>query len=96
MLQLSGPRVLWEGRWACPPSAVTFDPRQVLPWAWQGVKGEAMAVNEAENATGFVRTVRQGDGLRRREVGVTVGRLCCSTHTGSEVSSCVGGVVERP
>ena len=32
--------------------------------------------------------------LRRCEVGVTVGRWCCPTHTGSEVSSCVGGVVE--
>ena len=31
-------------RWACPLSPVTFEPCQVLLWAWNGVKGEAMAV----------------------------------------------------
>ena len=31
----------------------------------------------------------------RCEVGVTVVRWCCHTHTGNEVSSCVGRVVER-
>ena len=30
------------------PSGVTFNHRQVLPGAWQEVKGEAMAVNEAD------------------------------------------------
>ena len=43
VLQLWGPRVWWE------VSGVTFDPHQVLPWAWYGVKSEAMAVNEAEH-----------------------------------------------
>ena len=41
-------------RWACPLSLVTFEPCQVLLWAWHGVKGEAMAVNEAEHTTGIV------------------------------------------
>ena len=35
---------------------------------------------------------RQG----RCEVGVVVRRWCCSTHTGNEVSPCVGGVAEGP
>ena len=36
------------------PVSVTFEPRQVLLWAWHGVKGEAMTVNEAEHTTGIV------------------------------------------
>ena len=35
-------------------SRVTFEPRQVLMWAWHGVKGETMAVNKAECTTGSV------------------------------------------
>ena len=35
-------------------SRVTFEPYQVLLWVWRGVKGEAMAVNEAEHTTGIV------------------------------------------
>ena len=82
-------------RWASPLSRVTFEPCQVLLWAWHGVKGEAMAVNEAEHTTGIVWKVRREERLRRCEVGVTVVGWCCHTHTGNEVSSCVGRVVER-
>ena len=64
----------------------------MLLWAWHGVKGEAMAVNKAEHTSGIVRREER---LRRSEVGVTVVRWCCHTHTGNEVSSCVGRVVER-
>ena len=46
-----------------------------------------MAVNEAEHTTGIVQMVWQGE---RHEVGVTVGRWCCPTHTGSVVS-CLEG-----
>ena len=48
-------------------SSVTFDPG-VLLGACQEVKGEAMAVNEADSTTGIVRRVLQEGGLRRREV----------------------------
>ena len=40
-------------------SRVTFEPRQVLLWAWHEVEGEAMAVNEAEHTTGIVWKVRR-------------------------------------
>ena len=40
--------MLWAGRWVCPLSGVTFEPGQVLPGAWQEVKGEAASVNEAD------------------------------------------------
>ena len=78
-------------RWACPLSRVIFKPFQVLLWAWHGVKGEAMAVNDT---TGIVWKVRREERLRRCEEGVTVVRWCCHTHAGNEVSSCVGRVVE--
>ena len=52
-------------------------------------------LNEAEHTTGIVWKVRREERLRRCEVGVTVVRWCCHTHTGNEVSSCVGRVVER-
>ena len=78
-------------RWACLPSRVTFQPCRVLLWAWHGLKGEAMAV---EHTTGIMWKVRREEGLQRCEVGVTVVRWCCHTHTGNEVSSCVGKVVE--
>ena len=70
---------LWDSTvwWACPPSRVTFEPCQVLLWAWHGVKGEAMAVNEAEHTTGIVWKVRREERLRRCEVGVTVVGWCC-------------------
>ena len=53
-------------------------PFQVLPWAWYGVKGEAMA---AEHTTGIVQKVLREEWLRTCEVGVTVDRWCCFTHT---------------
>ena len=82
-------------RYECPLSRVTFEPGQVLLWAWHGVKVEAMAINEAERTTGIVWKVRREERLRRWVVGVTVVRWSCHTHTGSEVNSCVGRVVER-
>ena len=51
--------------------------------------------NEAEHTTGIVWKVRREERLRRCVVGVTVVMWCCHTHTGNEVSSCVGGVVKR-
>ena len=39
------------------PSGVTSDPCRVPWWAWQEVKGEAMAVNEADYTSVIVRTV---------------------------------------
>ena len=65
-------------------------PRQV-PWRlWQEVKGEAMA---AAYSGVIVWTVER---QRRCEVCVVVRMWCCSAHTGNEVSSCVGGVAEKP
>ena len=81
-----------DGEVGVSPVSVTFEPCQVLLWAWDGVKGEAMAGNEAEH---IVWKVRREERLPRCEVGVTVVRWCCYTHTGNEVSSCVGRVVER-
>ena len=92
---LWGPWMSRDGRWACPPSCVTFDPSQVLPWAWQEVKGEAMAVNEADYTGVIVWTVGQEGRQPRCEVGVVSRRWSCSTHTGSEVSCCVGREVGR-
>ena len=92
---LVGPQLGRDDRWACPPSGVTSDPSQVHWWAWQEVKGEAMTVNEADYTSMIVGTVGLEEGQRRCEVGVVVRRCCCSTHTGNEVSSCVGGVVEQ-
>ena len=76
----------WDDRWACPLSCLTPDPCQVPCWAWQ-VKGEAMAVNGTDYTSVIVWTVGEGD------VDVVV--RCCSAHTGNEVNSCVGGVVEQ-
>ena len=85
---------LWDSTvwWACPQSPVTFEPGQALLWAWHGVKDEAMAVTVAEHTTGIVWEARREKGC---EVGVTVVRWWCHTHTGNEVSSWVGRVVER-
>ena len=58
-------------------SRVTFEPCQVHLWAWHGVKGEAMAVNEV---AGTVWKVPREERLRRCEVGVTVVR-CVATPT---------------
>ena len=74
---------------------MTFDLSQVLPWAWQEVKGEAMAVNEADYTGVIVWTVGQEGRQPRCEVGVVARRWSCSTHTGSEVSCCVGREVGR-
>ena len=54
-----------------------------------------MAVNEADCTSMIVRTIGPEERQRRCEVGVVVRRWCCSAHTGNEVSSCVGGVVEQ-
>ena len=45
-------------------SRVTFEPCQVLLWAWHGVKGEAMAVNEAEHTTGILWKVWREKGTK--------------------------------
>ena len=52
-------------------------------------------LNEADYTSVIVRTVGPEERQRRCEVGVVVRRWCCSAHTGNEVSSCVGGVVEQ-
>ena len=77
------------------PVRCASDPCQVPWWAWQEVKGEAMAVNEADYTSVIVQTVGPEERRRRCEVGVVVRRWCCSAHTGNEVSSCVGSVVEQ-
>ena len=64
-------------------------------WAWQEVKGEAMAVNEAAYTSVIVWTVGPEGRRHTREVGVVVRRWCCFAHTGNEVSSCVGSVAEQ-
>ena len=76
-------------------SPVPLDPCQVPRWAWQEVKGEAMAVNEVDYTGVIVWTMGPGERQRRRKVGVVVRRCCCSAHTGYEVSTCVGSVVKR-
>ena len=43
------------------PSRLTFDPCQVPRWAWQEVKGEAMAVNEVDYTGVIVWTVGPGE-----------------------------------
>ena len=43
-LHLWDPQLGRDDRWACPPFDVITDPRLVPWWAWQEVKGEAMAV----------------------------------------------------
>ena len=78
------------------PFGVTFYPRPAPRGPWQEVKGEAMAVNEAAYSGVIVWIVGPKERQQRCEVGVVVRRWCCSAHTGNEVSSCVGGVVERP
>ena len=64
--------------------------------ACQEIKGEAMAVNEADYTSVFVWTVGPEERQRRCEVGAVVRRWCCSAYTGNKVSSCVGGVEEGP
>ena len=54
-----------------------------------------MAVNGADYTSVIVRTVGPEERQQRCEVGVVVRRCFCSAHTGNEVSSCVGSVVER-
>ena len=44
------------------PVSVTFEPCQVLLWTWHGVKGGAVAVNEAEHTTGIVYGTARGKG----------------------------------
>ena len=51
-------------RWACPQSRVTFDPIQVVQWAWQEVKGEAMAAYEADYTGGIVDSWTRGKAMK--------------------------------
>ena len=95
MLHLWGPQPGRGDRWAFLLSGVIFVPRQVPWWAWQEVKGEAMAVNEADYTSVIVRTVGPWERQLRCQVGEVEMRWCCSAHTGNEVGSCVGGVVEH-
>jgi hypothetical protein len=44
-----------------PRFGVTFEPRQVLPWVWQEVKGEGMSANEAVY-TGVIESTVGPDG----------------------------------
>jgi hypothetical protein len=82
--------------WACLRFGVTFEHRQVLPWAWQVVKGEGMSVNEAVY-TGVIESTVGLDGRRRWcKVDMVAVGWCCSTPKGNEVSSCVGGMAARP
>ena len=79
-----------------PDAVVTFEPVQEALGAWQEVKGEAMSVNEALYGGAIEGPVRL-DGSRRWFEADVVSMTCCySAHTGNEVSSCVGGVAERP
>ena len=79
-----------------PEAVVTFEPREEALGAWQEVKGEAMSVNEALYGGAIEGPVRL-DGSRRWFEADVVAMTCCySAHTGNEVSSCVGGVAERP
>ena len=55
------------------PVLCDFDPCQVPLWVWQEVKGEAMAVNEADHTSVIVRTEER---QQRCEVGVVVRRWC--------------------
>ena len=93
ILWVRDPQPGCDDRRACPPSGVTPDPCRVPWWAWQEVKGEAMAVNEVDYTSVIVWTVGPDERQRRCEVGVLVRGCCCSAHTGNEVSSCVDGVV---
>ena len=65
----------------------------MLLGACQEVKGEAMAVNQADYTTVFVQTMGPEEKQQRH---VVVRKWWCSTHTGNEVSSCVGSVAEGP
>ena len=65
-----GPQPGRDDRWACSPSGVTSDPCQMPWWAWQEVKGEAMAVNEADYTSVIVWTVGPEERQLRCEVGV--------------------------
>ena len=56
-------------RVACPSWRVTFDPPNMLPWAWQEVKGEAVLINEAD----YLRWNLLAAGPRERQRGRVVG-----------------------
>ena len=73
---------------------MTFDP--IHACASVGVAGDQSEVNEADYISVIVRTVVGPEERQQRcEVGVVVRRCGCSTHTGNEVSSSVGSVVEQ-
>ena len=79
-----------------PKAVVTFKPREDALGAWQEVKGEAMSVNEALYAGAIEGTVRLDGSGRWFKADVVATTCCYPAHTGNEVSSCVGGVAERP
>ena len=60
------------------------------------VKGKAMSVNEALYTGAIEGTVRLDGSCRWFEADVVAMTCCYPAHTGNEVSSCVGGVAERP
>ena len=65
----------WHSRqvtWS--PRRVSFDPSNVLPWAWQEVKDEAMplSVNEADYSCSNLRAAGLRGRWRGRRVGVVV------------------------
>ena len=77
-------------RWACPLSRVTFESRQVLRGRDMGSKVRPWQLAHYWYcAEGTARGKAIYEGVRW---GVTVVRWCCHTHTGNEVSSCVGRV----
>ena len=80
--------VPWTRRWACPCLVWPLIPGTRT---YQGVKGEAMATNEADYSTGMVQRVRQEGRLQMRKVGVVMWRCWCPTHTGSEWAIQCGG-----
>jgi hypothetical protein len=66
----------FDDGWAYLRFGVTFEHRQVLPWAWQVVKGEGMSVNEAVY-TGVIESTVGPDGRRGwHKVDVVVKVLC--------------------
>jgi hypothetical protein len=75
--------------WACLRHGVTFEHRQLLPWA---VKVEGMSINEAV----YIGTAGTDGGRRWCEVDMVAMGWCCSASIGNEVSSCAGGVAARP
>ena len=70
---------------------MTFDPRDALLGAWQGV---ATSVNEADYSCVIWYTAGLKE-RQRRGVGVVVRRWSCPAHTGNEVCSWCGRMAMR-